>query len=228
MKRFIMAVMVIVSLDVSAKEYESCNDSRYIDYVNKRLDFYSSLTEEEIARAYESLEDPQEGLDERSAEALFLYQIVTPAAQHRDKNYALAYIERYEADALQSNAQRFANTILNRKPNLAIHTSKTARAWLAYRDGDIEGAKALLLESVDIGSSPVLSSFGPDLSLVRTLYNRHDEDAFVLAYLEKTKSFWHSGKSKYLPLWEKMIANNCLIQFQFYDTTSTEGFDWRQ
>ncbi len=85
---------------------------------------------------------------------------------------------------------------------------------------NLELAKQYLLESVNVKSSPVLSTFGPDTSLVREIYARGEKSA-TLEFLARAEKFWNSvdGNYDYIAMWRKMINNDCALQFFFYDTT---------
>ena len=102
----------------------------------------------------------------------------------------------------------------------SIHQINIAKGWLALKSGNQNKAVSYLMASTQNTGSPVLGSFGPDMTLIRELYKRGNKSA-VLQYLKQVQSFWKTDSAnEYISVWRKMIKNNCPIQFQFYDTTS--------
>jgi hypothetical protein len=153
-----------------------------------------------------------------------LYSNTVPSARFDSTDIALNNIEQYEAI---STSNFFTNAVLNffsKRTSDMTHKTNIARGWLALKAGKKSQAIKYLLASTEVSGSPVLGSFGPDKSLIRELYRQGEKEA-VLEYLNRSASFWNTGGAQeYITLWNKMIKNDCAIQFQFYDTTSTRGF----
>jgi hypothetical protein len=63
---------------------------------------------------------------------------------------------------------------------------------VALRQGNIPEARRYLLESGKTPGSPVLGSFGPDLTLAREFLEKGDRDT-VLEFLALCKGFWKMG-----------------------------------
>jgi hypothetical protein len=98
------------------------------------------------------------------------------------------------------------------------HSVGIARAWIAYRQGEYEKAFEELLLSIELSGSAVLSSFGPDFSLIRQMYKDGYVDP-VLAYINKTEQFWTGRRpDKLRDVWRKMVILECKIQFDSVDT----------
>ncbi len=101
-----------------------------------------------------------------------------------------------------------------------IHPTNIAKAWLALAENDLEKTIRLLMASTKTSGSPVLKSFGPDITIIRELYGR-GKSAPVIDYLNAVQQFWPRDSSfEIISVWRKLISKNCPIQFHFYDTTS--------
>jgi hypothetical protein len=66
---------------------------------------------------------------------------------------------------------------------------------VALRNGDIESAKTFLLASGKTPGSPVLGSFGPNMSLAKELLDARETDT-VLKFFDQCEAFWtrHGGR----------------------------------
>jgi hypothetical protein len=76
-----------------------------------------------------------------------------------------------------------------------IHEAHLVLGWLALEAGDVDGACVELLAAGRTPGSPQLNSFGPDLLLAKTLYERGARRRIV-AYLEACALFWHSDHGR--------------------------------
>ena len=85
----------------------------------------------------------------------------------------------------------------------AIHIGNTILGLLALDDDNVTEAKRRLLASAPGEGSPVLSSYGPRMTLAAGLLRRGQRDV-VIAYLERCRRFWDLGKEK-IPVWESDI-----------------------
>ena len=102
------------------------------------------------------------------------------------------------------------------------HYIDIARAWIAYREGDINGVSAELHNAINDVDSALLGAFGPDFDLVRQLY-RDGYIEQVVAYIKKTESFWTGKRPDALrSAWLDMIEAGCKIQFDSVDVIKAE------
>jgi hypothetical protein len=99
----------------------------------------------------------------------------------------------------RSKARSFAEELLSEATSAGeggdpdrIHHGHIILGRLALMDGDRDAAKAHLLASVGPKGSPVLSSFGPRMSLAGELLERGEKDA-VLRYLRLCSVIWTMG-----------------------------------
>jgi tetratricopeptide (TPR) repeat protein len=93
----------------------------------------------------------------------------------------------------------------------AIHQSHLVLGRVALREGDLERAKWHLIESGKTKGSPVLGSFGPNMSLAKDLLEA-GERAVVLEYLEQCGKFWKRGASA-LAQWRDEITEGHIPWF---------------
>jgi hypothetical protein len=82
---------------------------------------------------------------------------------------------------------------------------------LAVADGDIAEASGRLLSAAGTPGSPVLGSFGPDMTLARALLER-GEHSVVLLFLEKCHEFWSMGHGK-LEVWTEDVRSGRMPDF---------------
>ncbi len=85
----------------------------------------------------------------------------------------------------------------------AIHDGHRILGHVALNAGDIEGAKLHLLESAKTPGSPVLNSFGPELTLAKDLLAKGERQA-VIQYLESLPRFWQ-GRQEAIDEWVVLI-----------------------
>ena len=194
-------------------DYLGCEDPAYIAYIDKRMAFYETIAREQYQKALQSLEalplSEMEELDRGS----FLRANAILFARFGDENVAQAYIEELEM-------RRFSVPLMAVFKEDSIHNANIAKGWLALKQGNEASAVEYLLKAIDVSGSPVLGSFGPDMTLPRQLYQRGYHEA-VLEYLKRSEAFWKiASANEYRKTWRVMIENQCPIQFQFYDTTN--------
>ena len=120
-----------------------------------------------------------------------------------DTNAARAYAT--EALALD---QKFQNEPW--RGGQAVHDANLALGRLALQEGKLEEAKQYLLAAGQTTGSPVLGSFGPNLSLARDLLKAGEQDT-VLQYLSQCARFW--GKTNKLAEWEAQIRSGTIPDF---------------
>lgn len=93
----------------------------------------------------------------------------------------------------------------------AIHQGHLVLGRVALREGDLEQAKAHLIESGKTTGSPQLGSFGPNMSLAKELLEQGERE-IVLEYLEMCEKFWERGSDR-LAEWKDQITNGKVPQF---------------
>ncbi len=92
-----------------------------------------------------------------------------------------------------------------------VHTSHIVLGHIALDEGQVEKAKQHLLAAGKSNGSPVLGSFGPNMSLAKELLEKGEPET-VLQYLEACRKFWGSGTEK-LEEWTKDIHAGRLPSF---------------
>ena len=85
----------------------------------------------------------------------------------------------------------------------AIHDGHLVLGRIALAEGKTEEAKKHLLEAGKTPGSPVLDSFGPNMSLARDLLKKGERQA-VLDYFERCRTFWKMGHDR-LDQWTKDV-----------------------
>lgn len=84
---------------------------------------------------------------------------------------------------------------------------------IALREGKIDEAKKFLLEAGTTKGSPVLDSFGPDMSLAKELLEKHETNA-VLDYFQECEKFWPKyGNEDKLAEWTSAVKNGKIPNF---------------
>ncbi len=87
----------------------------------------------------------------------------------------------------------------------AVYMDHTYRGLLALDAGDLATARLELLKSGKAPSSPVLKSFGPNLSLGKRMLEAGEKET-VLKFLDLCKSFWVLPlRLMHIPRWKKSI-----------------------
>lgn len=99
------------------------------------------------------------------------------------------------ADKLLELAEKYKNYKDNNQKSLAwrygdaIHMGHTVLGLLALKNNNIDEAKQHLLLSGQVDGSPVLNSFGPNMTLARELLKKSERDS-VLKYFDECDRFW--------------------------------------
>ena len=210
----LLPLLMLLSCAGYASEYAGCKDPRYLDYVSARLSKYENNSRESYWEETKALKEKNfDSLSEHD-QTLYLFSNVISSARFDTKQVAIKNINRYIR-------------IEKEKPfwlrgGDMPHQINIARGWLALREGKEQAAIVFLMKSTKTKGSPVLGSFGPDMTLIRNLYQRGYRDE-VLQYLRLSQAFWDTERAnEYVEIWKKMISHNCPIQFQFYDTISIQ------
>jgi hypothetical protein len=90
-------------------------------------------------------------------------------------------------------AEKFKDEIWSGRCGQAIHDGNLVLGRIALEQGAIEDAKLYLLQAGTSSGSPVLGSFGPNMSLARELLEKGERDT-VLQYFDLCRNFWKSEK----------------------------------
>lgn len=222
MIKTLFAILVYMSTiwsSAASADYAlGCDDPKYHQYIKGRFAHFDAKNR----RLYtETLRDYERSL----ATSNNPYQVIGDLGRHLKYSAQFdpvskvnAKIDRIfeHANAL-SVAQQIAGDVFDRF-SVETHSVGIARAWIAYRQGNLQLAFGELLKSIEVSNSAVLSAFGPDVELIRRIY-RDGHVAPVLAYLNKTEEFWTGRRPDSLRyVWLKMIEADCQIQFDFVDT----------
>lgn len=112
-----------------------------------------------------------------------------------------------------AKAKRYADELLRLSVELyskekpdddGTHKGNTVLGRLALREGSVEEAKSYLLKSAMVEGSPVLGSFGPNMTLARELLEK-DEREVVLEYFDLCAKFWELHRDDTLKKWKSQV-----------------------
>lgn len=93
----------------------------------------------------------------------------------------------------------------------AIHKGNIILGRIELKHGKLPIAKEYLLSAGKMNGSPVLKSFGPNMTLARELLKK-GEHSVVLEYLGLCKVFWENGQDK-LQKWNIQIRSGSIPDF---------------
>jgi hypothetical protein len=214
----LVCISIIVNSTARADYALGCNDPEYHQYIKERFAHFETKNRRSLAY---TLRDYERSL----ATSKHPFQVIGDLSRHL--KYSAQFEPINEVNAKINRIFEHANK-LSIKQQIAgdvfdgfsseKHSVGIARAWIAYRQGKQELAFEALLKSIDISGSAVLSSFGPDLELIRHIY-RDGHLAPVVAYINKTEAFWTGRRPDGLRyVWLEMIKAECKVQFDFVDT----------
>ncbi|MBT0585258.1 hypothetical protein [Alteromonas oceanisediminis] len=209
---------VLYSATACANYPDGCNDARYARYMDER---YADAQARSKRYYSDSLRNYELSLSLNRNR----YQVISELSRHL--KYSAQFdpldivadkIDRVFAHAdMLSREQQIAGDVVDRF-SVETHSVGIARAWVAFREGNLEKSFAELLASVDRSDSAMMSSFGPDFEFVRHIYRQGHVEP-VLAYLEKTEDFWKGERPDALRyVWRAMIDAGCKVQFDTVDT----------
>jgi serine/threonine protein kinase/tetratricopeptide (TPR) repeat protein len=100
---------------------------------------------------------------------------------------------------------------INSEAGVAIHDGNLVLGRLALVAGDVAAAKRHLLHSGTSPGSPVLNSFGPNMTLAKELLERGQSET-VLEYFDLCKRFWEGDQGK-LKAWSKLVKEGIAPDF---------------
>ena len=150
----------------------------------------------------------------KSAENLSSAKAVLRANQSADRRFPLLLTAATAAVKLGSydEAQGYANELLTLAPSFphqngdAIHDGHTVLGRVALARGDRETARRELLLAGSTPGSPVLDSFGPDMSFAREMLRAGERDT-VLQYFDQCLRFWKFGDEP-IRRWKWLIRHH--------------------
>lgn len=222
--RFLLFVSLIVTLSKQshADYLQGCDDPEYLEYIEQRFAYLESRNRRLLN---DTLQDYQLSLSNNSNPYKVLKSLsrhIKYSAQFEPIEIAELKIERAFAYAnTMSIEQQIAGDVYDGFSS-ENHYVDIARAWIAYRKGNVEKTFYALHNSINDIDSALLGAFGPDFDLVRHLYN----DGYVepvVTYIKKTESFWTGKRPDALrEAWLGMINAGCKIQFDSIDTIKAE------
>lgn len=219
----ILLLLVLVALPPKshAMYVQGCQDPKYHAYINSQFATFAQNNKHmytQTLREYQRIEQ----IDSATRDNTFLR--ISALTRHLTYSAQLDPIEEVglKIDALLSYSEalsmekRIAGLVLDEFSS-ENHAINMARAWIAYRQGDIDATQDSLMASLDIKDPLLLSAFGPDFSLVRHLYKDGYID-IVKAFINKTKTFWLTSEANRLRfIWRQMMILHCPIQFESSD-----------
>jgi len=118
--------------------------------------------------------------------------------------------QRLAADMLVLDDKRSRGVPEEANGNV-VHDANMILGRIAVEQGRIEEAKRHLLASGKTRGSPVLGSFGPNVSLAKDLLEKGEQQV-VLDYFEACRKFWKMG-DKQLNEWTKDIHDGRIPEF---------------
>jgi hypothetical protein len=93
----------------------------------------------------------------------------------------------------------------------AIYTGYSTLGLVALSRGNIGAARAELLAAGRTKGSPQLNSFGPDVTLAKTLLERGERDV-VLQFFDECRAFWKQGQQR-LDQWSELVRQGLVPEF---------------
>ena len=144
------------------------------------------------------------------------------AATEEQRFYALdkAAKESFSVGKIE-DARNFANELMklaekyadNWNYGNAIQDANIVLGRIALKKGNINEAKTRLLAAGASPGSPVMDSFGPNMSLASDLLQKGERDT-VIKYLELCRKFWRSDDGRWkIDQWEKDVRSGDLPDF---------------
>ena len=93
----------------------------------------------------------------------------------------------------------------------AVHDVHTVLGLVAVHEGDLDAAQFHLLKSGMTTGSPTLNSFGPNMSLAKTLLEAGQSEV-VLQYFDECEGFWEMG-GETLAKWRAVVESGGVPDF---------------
>ena len=201
---------------------QGCDDPEYHQYIEQRFEYFESRNRRLLN---DTLRDYELSLSVNSS----VYLVIINLSRHIKYSAQFEPIETvklkigraFEHAKEMSREQQIAGDVYDGF-STENHYIDIARAWIAYREGDINGVSEELHNAINDVDSALLGAFGPDFDLVRQLY-RDGYIEQVVAYIKKTESFWTGKRPDALrSAWLDMIEAGCKIQFDSVDVIKAE------
>ena len=211
-----------LSIKSHADYLQGCDDPEYHQYIEQRFKYFESRNRRLLN---DTLRDYQLSLSINSN----VYLVITNLSRHIKYSAQFEPIEMvklkidraFEHAREMSREQQIAGDVYDGF-STENHYVDIARAWIAYREGDLVRVSEELHNAINDVDSALLGAFGPDFDLIRQLYS----DGYiepVVAYIKKTESFWTGKRPDALrSAWLDMIAAGCKIQFDSVDVIKAE------
>ncbi len=201
---------------------QGCDDPEYHQYIEQRFEYFESRNRRLLN---DTLRDYELSLSVNSS----VYLVIINLSRHIKYSAQFEPIETvklkigraFEHAKEMSREQQIAGDVYDGF-STENHYIDIARAWIAYREGDINGVSEELHNAINDVDSALLGAFGPDFDLVRQFY-RDGYIEQVVAYIKKTESFWSGKRPDALrSAWLDMIEAGCKIQFDSVDVIKAE------
>jgi len=212
-----------LSANAAANYAQGCDDPAYHDYIEQRFAQFD-------ARSRRRLDDTLRDYHLSVSSGNNPYQVITSLSRHLKYSAQFEPVDMvslkidrvFEHADEMSVAQQIAGDVYDGFSS-ETHYVGIARAWLAYRQGELSLAFEELQNSIERADSALLGAFGPDFDFVRQLYrDGHVEP--VVTYIKNTKRFWTGARPDELrAVWMNMIKAGCKIQFDSVDSIKAEA-----
>ncbi|GEA13378.1 hypothetical protein KUL49_37530 [Alteromonas sp. KUL49] len=220
--KFVVTTGMFTGSGVNAAYLEGCDDPKYHQYIEQRFEYFES-------RNRRLLNDTQRDYQMSVSLNNNAYQVLTHLSRHIKYSAQFEPIETaqekiglaFEHAAQMSIEQKIAGEVYDGF-SVENHNVEIARAWIAYRQGDIKRAIEKLSSAIEGVDSALLGAFGPDFDFARQLY-RDGHTASVVEYIKQTEYFWTGERPDALrAAWLNMIEAGCKIQFDSIDVITAE------
>lgn len=215
-------ISMTMSVNAHADYSQGCDDPEYHQYIEQRFEYFDSRNRRLLN---DTLRDYQLSVSTNGN----VYLVITHLSRHIKYSAQFEPIETvkskidraFEHANEMSREQQIAGDVYDGFSS-ENHYIDIARAWIAYREGDLERVTEELHNAIADVDSAMLGAFGPDFDLVRQLYS----DGYiepVVAYIKKTESFWTGKRPDALRrAWLDMIDAGCKIQFDSVDAITVD------
>ncbi len=215
-------ISITLSMKGHADYLQGCDDPEYHQYIEQRFTYFESRNRRLLN---DTLRDYELSLSVNSS----VYQVIINLSRHIKYSAQFEPVDTvklkidraFEHAREMSREQQIAGDVYDGF-STENHYVDIARAWIAYREGNIERVSEALHNALNDVDSALLGAFGPDFDLVRQLY-RDGYVELVVAYIKNTESFWTGKRPDSLrSVWLDMIEAGCKIQFDSVDVIKAE------
>lgn len=112
-----------------------------------------------------------------------------------------AKAKRYADELLRLSVELFPK---DKPDDDGIHKGNIVLGRLALREGNVAEANSYLLKSAMVEGSPVLGSFGPNMTLAKELLEKNQREV-VLEYFDLCAKFWKLHRDDTLKNWKSQV-----------------------